>query len=240
MNRSQGCVSRSLIAQSPLGNQEEQYPTGNEKMMTGKRIANVWTIAVVAMGIVGLTAGTANAQLITPTAVTWNANLSAGTPYDPNKLIDGSGLNAPGDETATHIGGTGSGTMALLRNGGANPGPHITFDLGSEMSVGGMWIWNYNQDTYQAGRGCNTIDIYVGGSGDPGATTLALDNAAISFYPVGSGTAYGAQFVAFSASGVRYIRFDLSENAGSNVGLSEVRFVPGAAPATPGTLIFTK
>ncbi len=175
------------------------------------------------LAALALTAGISHgAVLITPTGVTASTELAAG--YEAINTINGNGLNAPGDETATHNAGSGSGTMWLSSTSESAIGATITFDLGSEYDLSGAWIWNYNQDN-QSGRGFLSFDIYVGNSSDPTATTLLQAGAAISRHPVTSGVAYGAEFEAFSASGAQYVRF-VSQSTGNNniIGLSEVRF----------------
>ena len=168
-----------------------------------------------------LTAGISyGAVVITPTGVVASSELSAG--YEAINVINGNGLNAPGDETATHGAGNGVGTMWLSSNSENTIGAFITFDLGSEMDLDGAWIWNYNQDSH-GGRGYLNYDIYVGGSGDSAATTLLLEGASIT--REAGGSPVSAQFEAFSASDVQYVKFVSQSTGGNNViGLSEVRF----------------
>jgi hypothetical protein len=180
-----------------------------------------------------LTAGMSyGATLITPTGVTVSSQLSGS--YAAANTINGSGLNAPGDETATHVNGTGSGTMWLASTAaGTGVGQFITFNLGSEMDLDGAYIWNFNQDG-QGGRGYLNFDIYVGDSSDLAATTLLVSGASI-VRDGGSGTV-SAQFEPLLASGVQYVKL-LSQSNGTNniVGLSEVRFVEAAAIPEPTT-----
>lgn len=176
-----------------------------------------------------LTAGISyGAVVITPTGVVASSELSAG--YAAINVINGNGLNAPGDETATHGAGSGSGTMWLSSTSENGIGATITFDLGSEMDLDGAYIWNYNQDG-QGARGYLNFDIYVGGSGDSAATTLLVSGASI--IREAGNSPVSAQFEAFSASDVQYVKF-LSQSTSANniVGLSEVRFSQVPEPSS--------
>ena len=193
---------------------------------------NMTTKTLSALAGLALVAGSANAALITPTGVTASTELN-GT-WAAVNTINGSGLNAPGDETATHV--STNGDMWLTStSAGTGVGGWITFDLGSEMDLDGAYIWNFNQPG-QGGRGYLNFDIYVGGSGDSAATTLLVSGASI-VRDGGSGPV-SAQFEAFSASDVQYVRF-LSQSNGNNniVGLSEVRFSEVPEPGSPALLV---
>ena len=189
---------------------------------------------ILPLAAFALTAGISHgAVVITPTGVMASTELAAG--YEAINTINGNGLNAPGDETATHGAGSGSGTMWLgSTSEGSGIGMFITFDLGSEMDLDGAYIWNYNQDG-SGGRGYLNFDIYVGGSGDSAATTLLV--AGSSIVREAGGSPVSAQFEAFSASDVQYVKF-LSQSNGSNdiVGLSEVRFSQVPEPTTTALL----
>lgn len=189
---------------------------------------------LLALGL-ALGPASADAALIAPISATATSQLDA--TYAPIRAINGSGLNAPDDQTATHNAGSGVNTMWLSSNVGVTTavGQSITFDLGSEMDLDGAFIWNYNQDN-QSGRGFLNFDIFVGGAADPTATTF-LEAASIVRYPVTSGVARGAEFEAFSANDVRYLRFVSTSNGNNNViGLSEVRFSSVAAVPEPTSL----
>ena len=104
---------------------------------------------MVAVTLVAL-GGAASADLITPTGVTASSQLAAG--YEAVNTINGNGLNAPGDETATHVAGSGSGTMWLTSNVTDSAiGAFITFDLGGEYDLTGAWIWTTTRTTNPGG-----------------------------------------------------------------------------------------
>jgi hypothetical protein len=148
-------------------------------------------------------AGHANGAviIITPTGVT---SSSATGGYGAVNTINGNSLNSPFNETATHGAGSGNGSM-WLSAGGTGVGQIITFNLGSVQSLTGAYIWNYNQDNQQT-RGFLNFDIYVGTSSEPTAPTL-VQSASILRLPNGSGVARPAEYEAFVANNIQYVRF---------------------------------
>ena len=164
------------------------------------------------MAAIVLAAPSAHAALIIPTGVVASST-SAGS---ADETINGSGLNAPFDETATHD------TLNYWQGGVPGIGTTITFDLGNSYNLTGTYIWNYNNPD-SSPRGFTDFEIYVGGSGDPTASTLITASAQISQNSIGAPNT--AEFESFVASNVRYVRFrSLATGANDRVGLGEVRF----------------
>jgi hypothetical protein len=191
---------------------------------------------LVACTMLAVTSG-AGADIIMPTGVTATANAWANN--DAIYAIDGSGLSeVPTDAnvaTVTHAAGTPLYTMW----GAHTPIPQaITFDLGAEYQLDAAWLWNYNQSDTQGARSMGDFDIYVGGSGDSFASTLAKAGQSIADYPTGSSPGLPEK-VEFAASGVQYVRFEITGHSlvapADTIGLSEVRF-SGVIPE-PSTLI---
>ena len=204
-------------------------------MKTRSRTNSVLMLAAVTVLLI---ASSADAALVQPVGATASSELAAG--YEAVNVQNGNGLNAPFDETATHVAGSGSGTMWLSSNVGVSTsiGQFITFDLGSEFDLSDAYIWNYNQDG-QGARGFNTYDIFVADSG--GVFGAALITGA-TLNDAGGVAGELAQTQAMVASNVQFVKFVNGSNSANNVvGLSEVRFnsveaPPGTAPE-PSTLI---
>ena len=177
---------------------------------------------LAALSALALMAGSANATLLTPTGVV--ASSFSGSGNEAINTINGSGLNAPFDETATHE------VHNYWQGGVPGVGTTITFDLGSEYDLLGTWIWNYNNHD-SSPRGMTIFDIYIGGSADPTASTLLVDDAEISQNSIGVPNT--AEFEAIVASNVQYVKF-VSEATGANdrIGLGEVRFVQVPEPSS--------
>ena len=191
----------------------------NQKMKTTMSLA-------AAMGTLALaTSANAALTLITPTSVVASST-SGGN--DAINTINSSGLNSPFDETATHD------TGSYWQGNSPGVGTTITFNLGSEYDLAGTWIWNYNHSS--STRGMSAFEIYVGGSGDSAASTLVKGDALINLYSQNA-DAKPAEFEAFAASNVQYVRF-VSKATGANdrIGLGEVRFEAVPEPSTTALL----
>ena len=161
------------------------------------------------------------ASIIVPVAATASSVAREG--LDPTHVIDGSGLLTPQAPFSLHTAGNERGTMWRSSNKVDSAiGAWIQFDLGREMDITGAYLWNYNADNTQQ-RGFLKYDVWVADSS--GELYLLTDDATIDRYPQGAGTPNGPEFSAFTASGIRFIRF-VSESQSTNdvIGLSEVRF----------------
>ena len=193
---------------------------------------NMTTKTLSALAGLALVAGSANAALITPDSVV--ASSFSGASNQAINTINSSGLNAPGDETATHdTGNYWQGGQHNDTGTGDGVGTSITFDLGDVYNLTGTWIWNYNNGDSSL-RGFTLFEIYVGGSTDPTASTLIKGDALISQNSIGVPNT--AEYEAFAASNVQYVRFvSLGTGANQRVGLGEVRF-DGTPVPEPGSL----
>lgn len=168
----------------------------------------------MSLAVCALVGTSAHAALIIPTGVVASSFSGAGN--EAINTINGSGLNAPFDETATHD------TLNYWQGGVPGIGTTITFDLGGSYDLTGAYIWNYNNSD-SSERGFTDFEIYVGGSGDSTASTLVTASAQISQNSIGAPNT--AEFESFVASNVRYVRFlSLATGANDRVGLGEVRF----------------
>jgi hypothetical protein len=117
--------------------ESEQNSTGDEKMMTGKKITNGLTVAVVVLGIVGMTVGSANAGQI------YFDDFSGGAGTDlngttPDVTTGGETWVATSEYKAdgTYTGiDTGPMTLAFT----PVDGREYTLDMSVAMPVGGVW-----------------------------------------------------------------------------------------------------
>lgn len=194
----------------------------------------------------GSLALTFGAALIQPVSVLATSQAAAGVSEGRvGNLIDGSGLMGAGPvETRTHDAASDASTMwyAGALDGGLG-GPTgsppavasqaLLFDLGGLFTLEGAYLWNYNQSG-QTQRGVDRLEVLVSTDTDPlSAVFTSLGTVALA--QVGGG-AQAPEFVPFSASPVRLVRFEIesahSGAADEHVGLSEVRFTT-RAPATP-------
>ncbi len=187
-------------------------------MVVEKRVASILAIAMVLIGFVVLMAGTAQAAFITPVGVTSVSEYTDGGGDPVVRLIDGSGLSE-NSSAGTHDNEDLALTMWMSDGAITNNvvSEEVYFDLGAELDLTGAWVWNHNQyhsplghpggDLWKA-RGVDAFDIYVSSDTDPGTaswTFVVSTNLALA-----SGTATEpAQWIPFTASDVRLVRFDI-------------------------------
>src|SRR5205085_6422714 len=122
--------------------------------------------------------------------------------------------------------------------------PEITFDLGSEVALGHMKVWNYNEtvagrEDELLGRGIHFTEVLVAGE-DMVFNSLGL--AEFNRAPGNATTDFG-QVIDLTGIKARYVKFDIinnflgdvstSDGFQNLVGLSEVQFfAPVPEPAT--------
>ena len=111
-------------------------------MIIRNRPKIVLAIAAVAMVVVGLTTGEVKAGLITPTGASASSFLGGGSNYEPDNARDGSGLNAPFDETATHNAGSGTNTMWLSSTSESGIGANLIFKP-TNATINGAKLYNF-------------------------------------------------------------------------------------------------
>jgi len=149
----------------------------------------------------------------------------------PLKVIDGSGFEelTPGSGVYIHTNNVYADGNCMW-NGGITKDTWISFDLGKDYNVNGMYVWNYNEKGW-TNRGVKDVEV------------LASPDGA-EFKPVGafkldmaSGTEdYMGQTVPFDKPvKARHIKFQIKSNYrnGEQTGLSEVRFSNADEKAPP-------
>ncbi|MCY3018166.1 MAG: glycosyl hydrolase family 28-related protein, partial [Planctomycetota bacterium] len=149
----------------------------------------------------------------------------------PFKVIDGSGFEelTPGSGAYIHTNNVYADGNCMW-NGGMTQDTWISFDLGKDYNVNGMYVWNYNEKGWM-NRGVKDVEV------------LALLDGA-EFKPVGtfkldmaSGTEdYKGQTVPFDKPvKARHVKFQIKSNYrnGEQAGLSEVRFSNADQKAPP-------
>lgn len=191
-------------------------------------------LPALALAAAAALASPATAATITPVSVTASNTFPLWGEYNPENLIDGSGMTG-----GLHDANYGNMWMTDLGVDAAT----LTFDLGQLYDLGGMTVWNYN-------------------FGDPGyfttldrgakAFSLAISTDGISFSDVlagtfAKGTGQALAGESFDVAGAaRYVRLSLSGNhqqwpetyGYAPVGLSEVRFSSAVPePATWAMMI---
>ncbi|MGL4423895.1 MAG: discoidin domain-containing protein [Gemmataceae bacterium] len=182
--------------------------------------------------------GQATASTITGGSPGFN-NISASTTFSgmsPYNAGNGSGLNSFNPPFHN----TDYRTAWMSSNQANVAGQAITFDFGSNKTLAGMRVWNYNQNfnaTSYAGRGMKGADIQFSTDGVTYSTVLSptLSKAPAAFNYLG-------EYLTLPNTPTRYVRIVANSNGNNNVadafgnyvGLSEVRFDSLlAAPANP-------
>jgi len=153
------------------------------------------------------------AAVVTPVSVTASSTFIFS--YQPQFLIDGSGLTA-----GIHDGNFLNHWMSETTGVPA----YLVFDLGQTYMLTEALIWQYNVD-FGLDRGVRDL-------------TVSVSSDAVNYQQIGAGTLVQANGVATAAQTVsavgtgRYVRLDLLNNYGDQftwTGLAEVRFT-GAVP----------
>jgi hypothetical protein len=185
-------------------------------------------------------------RVFAPVSVVATSEWNGDPPHAKKEnLIDGSGLSGAGpvesqthddQSQATSMWHAGQQDAGLGGPTGAPPvvfAQAVIFDLGYWEDLGGAYIWNHNQADLTA-RGVDQFEVLVSSETDPLTATFTsvgtfnLDEAM-------GGATEPPQFVPFSATAVRLVRFYIySAHSGLTndwVGLSEVRFLP--EPSAP-------
>lgn len=136
------------------------------------------------------------------------------------------------------------GTMWLSNGTFTEPNdldPEIVFDMGEEMFVGTIQVWNYNEilpnNTGLLQRGVKLMDIWV--AGDDEVFTLFLEDVLLEIAP-GDNTIDFSQLIELGID-ARFIKFDFKMNHGDTLnfyGLSEVKFYTTVIPE-PGMLVIS-
>ncbi len=132
-------------------------------------------------------------------------------------------------------------------NKGNDPAPSVVFDLGRQVDLAAIDIWNYNEATLPS-RGVKSLEILAAATPDFAAGAKSLGEFELAAAPGGPRGAHTAlaQRLAVVAPGVRYVKFAILANyngvrfpaadGGKDhafVGLSEVRFLAPAADGRP-------
>ena len=187
----------------------------------------------------------AAAGLITPVAATAQS-FYGGDDRAPVHAIDGSDMTPNSPVTASSTTGTGTGGQVWLSNG--NQDTWITFDLGSVQTIAGFHLWNYNENSGNPAtftrRGVKTAGIYAGTSLLADGASYASAGAAwgtlvqnMTFTQApGAGGYAGEDYLLTTPVTTRYLQIYVTSNFGppgdGYTGISEIRFIPPATPAT--------
>jgi autotransporter-associated beta strand protein len=181
--------------------------------------------------------------IVTPTAATAESYYVPGD-RAPGHTIDGSGMTPSSPVTVagyngaapTSICDNSANSTTWLSNG--NTPSWITFDLGSNQTIIGFHLWNYNENSGNPSlyteRGVNSASIYTETSlmGGSGVGTLVQN---MTFAQATGATSYtGADYTFGSPVTARYIEIYANTNFGGDnyTGLSEIRFFTSASSGT--------
>ncbi len=192
------------------------------------------TIALVA-ALFACVANTLHATIITPTSATATSNY--GVRY-PDNTWTGTGLSG-GPPVTAEVQNGNPDTM-WLNNGNTNdPNPTITWDLGSDHSLTGFHLWNYNESggSYVL-RGIATADVKVSLNG---STWTDLGNMSLTIASGADGDPGKDYTLPVAVGSARYVSFTSIANfTGNNsdyTGLAEIRFYGGAPTPEPASFI---
>ncbi len=144
------------------------------------------------------------------------------TPRNGTTLIDGSGWNEyyPGSGVYVHTFMSGLGGASMWNTVVGRTG-WVTFDLGRERNVSGLYVWNFNGEAPFNRRGAKEVVI---SASDDGESWAPVGNFT---FGLASGTAEekGETIPFEEPVKARYFKFDIKSNHGQGgVGLAEVRF----------------
>jgi hypothetical protein len=147
-------------------------------------------------------------------------------------IINGNGLNTT---TLEH---NASLNNVVWNSASPDNFPSITFDLGSQYSLGLLRVWNYNAGTNNNIRGIKDVEIWV--SPDTNSANFVLAQT-LSFAKAPGESAYlGEEIFLSNFAGyadVRLIKLNTLSNYGGTVsGLSEIRFSTVPEPSVYGLL----
>ena len=205
--------------------------------------------------ITNLIVGTA-AGLITPIDATAGSYYTLDGPSvrSPVRAIDGSGMT-PNNPVISSSTATNSVLNTMWMSAGNVTNTWITFDLGSNQTVAGFHLWNYNQllATYGPRRGVKTAGIYAGtslltndapyASAGPAWGTL-VENMTFAQAPVALTNYTGEDYLFITPVTTRYIQIYITSVFGvvdtpdfaTVVGISEIRFIPLARATSIGAV----
>lgn len=214
-----------------------------------KNMNNMKTTSTTLLAL-ALFAGAANAAtIVVPTDVDESSFFQAS--YDSSRTINGSGLSsslATGDAEPTTwpthdtdvTSPSSNHTVWLSASHGTSANASSTwlmFDLGQSYELGGMHVWNWNDDRSQQ-RGINVVDVKFATAltGTFGSTN-ASDTGWGGTQQKNFGTAtflnsYTGEDHSFTPVTARYVLFDIQSNDGDiYTGFSEVVFTAIPEPS---------
>jgi hypothetical protein len=163
---------------------------------------------ILAAAIATAATASAAAAVFTPVSVTASSTFIFN--YQPEFLIDGSGLTN-GLHDGNFLNHWMSGTTGEKAT--------LTFDLGDSVRLTQARIWQYNVD-FGLNRGARNVEVFVSDDG----IDYSLAGAGVLAQANGISTA--AQIIGIDGRG-RFVRLDLLDNYGDRftwTGLAEVRF----------------
>jgi len=188
----------------------------------------------------GLLAGSLNAAFVVqPTDVEASSEFGDTESFDRTAIhaINGSGLsddsivetNDPVPSSWPTDGTNVSGALWHTDSGDANG--WIRFDLGEEVPISGIHVWNYNGNDTSA-RGIQNVDVRFSSDSISGPFS---NTQSLTFAEAPQTTTYeGEQIDLASPVTARFVEFDIQSNYGDSdfSGLSEVRFTAVPEPAS--------
>jgi autotransporter-associated beta strand protein len=175
--------------------------------------------------------------LITPAVVTY---LDQYTGRVAANLTNGVGMTPNNPVTSTSTCGYNSSDMWLSQQYSTNT--WVTFDLGSEKSLSGFHLWNYNEPA-ALNRGVRVARIYTNSVGlasgssyasaGPGWTGGGLVTTMNFAKAGGTSTEPGSDYMFNTMVSTRFIQIYVTTNWGDSAytGLSEIRFYAGSPVA---------
>ena len=202
--------------------------------MRNRHVINA--LAIVAC--LALSHGAAPAALISPDSATassspsWNANMV------PERLRDGSGLNALNQHSNSY-------NHMWQTNNNSSWDVWTKFFFNTPRDIDGFHVWNFNEPGGALNRGFRDVDVFTS---TDGGSNWALQQQFTFAKAPGNGTYTGeAHSFASTVTGVDAVMFDMVTNHGASSGimggLSEVKFdIPPAPLSGPvvvnGQLLF--
>jgi len=169
-----------------------------------------------------------NTNILLAPSITYASPIHPFGDFAASHLTDGSGLTAGpsgilGAADSTH---GNLADAAMYQSSGVATAKEaiIIFNLGAILSLHTTRIWNYNElFNNSPNTGLGAADIEVAVSLNNTNYTVLTNLAPIRSTAIANES---SQDFGISATGVRYVRFDLTSfNGGKQAGLSEVRFI---------------
>jgi autotransporter-associated beta strand protein len=177
-----------------------------------------------------------------PTAATAQSEINS--TWSATQTINGSGMTPNNPVTELSTASNSAAGLSWFSNN--TQSTWITWDLGSEKSVSGFHLWNFNASGFTA-RGVRVAEIYSGTSllangssyASAGSAWGTLVTTGTFSRAPGLSTYTGEDFIFASPVTTRYLQFKVlsnwSSNTDQNTGLSEIGFFSPVGDTLPVT-----